>query len=269
MALLQADFRSETLKRAVSFQIILPVEKFKAPYPTLYLLHGLTENSNAWLHNTRIRMWAEQNGLAVVMPSGENSFYLDIPVKNGCLGDFGAYIGEELVNITREMFPLSHKREETFIAGLSMGGYGACRNGLKYCDTFGKAAVLSGAVHFFECPREWVRTAGNTIGELEDIGDLDKMENTDRNPRSIMRDIQKRNEKDRTNHFPEFYVACGLQDPLLGANRSIAEALKEAGAHVLYEEGDGVHDWIFWNEYIRHVIKWLDIPTRPKDTETR
>lgn len=63
MALLQVDFRSQTLKRAVSFQVILPTENFKGPYPALYLLHGLTDNSNGWLHNTRIRMWAEQSAL--------------------------------------------------------------------------------------------------------------------------------------------------------------------------------------------------------------
>ncbi len=259
MAFLQADFRSQTLKRAVSFQVILPVEKFKPPYPTLYLLHGLTDNSNAWLHNTRIRMWAEDMGLAVVMPSGENSFYLDIPVKDGCLGDFGAYIGEELISITRQLFPLSHKREDTFIAGLSMGGYGACRNGLKYCDTFGKAAVLSGAVHFFEYSRDWVKTQGNTIGELQDIGDLDAMEQTDRNPRYLIGQIKTRNEREGTNHFPEFYVACGTEDALLDANRSIAGALKEAGAKVTYEEGPGIHDWYFWDTYIQHVLKWLNI----------
>lgn len=259
MAYLQMDFRSETLKRHVSFQVILPVEKFQPPYPTLYLLHGLTENSNAWLHHTRIRMWAENLGLAVVMPSGENSFYLDIPVPNGCLGDFGAYIGEELVRVTRKVLPLSHKREETYIAGLSMGGYGACRNGLKYCDTFGKVAVLSGAVHFFESPREWVLTKGNTIGELENIGELDKAETTDRNPRYLMEQIKARNTLDGTNHFPDFYVTCGTEDPLLSANQSLAKALQVAGAVVKYEDGPGVHDWSFWDEYIQHVLQWLSI----------
>ncbi len=266
MAVLQVDFHSQALKRSVAFQVILPMENFKGPYPTLYLLHGLTENGNAWLHNTRIRMWAEQSGLAVVMPSGENSFYLDIPVKEGCLGDFGSYIGEELVAVTREMFPLSRKREETYIAGLSMGGYGACRNGLKYCDTFGKAAVLSGAVHFFEYPREWVMTLGNTIGELQNIGDLDTMEDTDRNPRYLIHCIQERNAADGCNRFPDFYVACGLQDPLVDANRSVAGALKEAGANVTYEESDGIHDWYFWDEYIGRVLKWLNIPSHEKET---
>ena len=187
MAVVQVEFRSKTLKRQVSFRAILPTENFELPYPTLYLLHGLTDDSSAWLYNTRIRMWAEQMGLAVILPSGENSFYLDVPVKDGCYGDFGEYIGRELVAVTRKMFPLSHKREDTFIGGLSMGGYGACRNGLKYCDTFGKVAMLSAAVHFFENSREWVHAEGNTIGELQCIGDLDTMEHTDRTDPSAER----------------------------------------------------------------------------------
>ena len=149
MALIRMEFRSRTLKRAVPVNVILPAEKFRGPFPTLYLLHGLTDNCSAWLDNTRIRLWAEESGLAVVMPSGENSFYLDILVRDGCLGDFGEYIGRELVDVTRELFPLSCRREDTFLAGLSMGGYGACRNALKYSETFGKAAILSGALIAF------------------------------------------------------------------------------------------------------------------------
>jgi len=260
MALLQVDFRSESLKRAVPFNVILPIEKFKGPYPTLYLLHGLTDNCNGWLQNTRIRLWAEKMGLAVVMPSGDNSFYMDILLEDGCLGDFGEYIGKELIQVTREMFPLSQKRENTFIAGLSMGGFGACRNGLKYCDVFGKVAVLSGAVHFYECPRDWVETRGNTIGELKNFGNLDETVNSDRNPRYIMKQIQEDPEK----QFPDFYVACGLQDPLIDANRSLARALEDAGAKVMYEEDEGIHDWMFWDTYIQHVLKWLDIHVESK-----
>ena len=74
--------------------------------------------------------------------------------------------------------------------------------------------------------------------------------------RQIMNDPKK--------HFPGFYVACGLQDPLLEANRRIAGALEEAGADVVYEEGDGVHDWTFRDTYIQHVLKWLDIHTEKK-----
>ena len=261
MALLQMEFKSKALKRTVSLNVILPVEKFRGLYPTLYLLHGLTDNYNGWLDYTRIRLWAEESGLAVVMPSGENSFYMDILVKDGCLGDFGEYVGQELVDVTRELFPLSRERENTYIGGLSMGGFGTCRNALKYCDTFGKAAILSGALHFYEYPVEWVESEGNTIGEVRNFGDLEETRNTDRNPRFLMDAIKQ----DPTKQFPSFYIACGLQDVLLEANRSIAKALTEAGADVTYEEGEGVHDWYFWDEYIQHVLKWLDYASISKD----
>ena len=134
-----------------------------------------------------------------------------------------------------------------------MGGFGACRNALKYSDVFGKAAILSGALHFYEYPAEWVCEHGNMIGELKNFGDLEQTRQTDRNPRYLMEMI--RNDPDRS--FPSFYIACGLQDDLLESNRSIAQALKEAGADVIYEEGEGFHDWYFWDEYIQHVLKWL------------
>lgn len=93
---------------------------------------------------------------------------------------------------------------------------------------------------------------------------IEATEVTDRNPRYLIQQICKRNDVDKKNHFPDFYVACGLQDELLNANRSIAKALKEAGADVVYEESEGIHDWYFWGEYIRHVIKWLNLPSLEK-----
>lgn len=94
--------------------------------------------------------------LAVVMPAGENAFYVDQPSIGAMHGQF---IGEELVEITRKMFPLSRKREDTFIGGLSMGGFGALRNGLKYHDTFGAVICLSGALHVLEIRKRAERTA--------------------------------------------------------------------------------------------------------------
>ena len=70
--------------------------------------------------------------------------------------------------------------------------------------------------------------------------------------------------KNPDKQFPAFYVACGLQDVLLEANRSIAKALADAGADVTYEEGEGIHDWYFWDTYIQRVLKWLDYSTKSK-----
>jgi len=124
MALLYVNFFSSSLHRKVPMQVILPTDTWnesKEPLKTLYLLHGLTDNCTAWTSNTRIEHWACERNLAVVMPSGENSFYVEMPFGSSCYGDFGAYVGQELIEITRKMFPLSSKREDTFIAGLSMG----------------------------------------------------------------------------------------------------------------------------------------------------
>lgn len=145
------------------------------PYRTLYLLHGLLGNYTDWVNSTNIQRLAEDHNLAVVMPSGENSFYIDQLLPNN---DFGKYIGKELVEITRRMFPLSHKREDTFIAGLSMGGFGAMRNSLKYYDIFGYIATMSAALQIFEEPQD---TPGHAIFHEDAVfGDMKEAVTTDK-----------------------------------------------------------------------------------------
>ena len=257
MALIHVDYYTQTLKRMAGFEVILPLDtEHRPPYRTLYLLHGLTGNSKDWLTYTRIAHYAMKAGLAVVMPSGENSFYVDTPVKGSAFGDFGAYVGQELVEITREMFPLSRKREDTFICGLSMGGFGAIRNGLKYGEIFGGVAVLSGAVHFYEMPEDWVRGEGNTIGELMSFEPLNETRNSDRNPRWLADRLVERCAESGLA-LPRVYVACGTEDALITANRSLAKVLREKRFDVTYEDGPGIHDWDFWDAYIQRVLVWM------------
>ena len=153
MAILQVNYVSDALFRMVTLNVILPIDKVDPQgayinkgkkFKTLYLLHGLLGNYTDWVHGTRVQRWAQEHDLAVVMPSADNSFYVNTAAPRN---DYGKFIGEELVNVTRMMFPLSDKKEDTFIAGLSMGGYGAMRNGLKYSDTFSHIASFSGALH--------------------------------------------------------------------------------------------------------------------------
>lgn len=155
MALIQVNFLSEALHRMVPVQVILPAEKAQPPYKTLYLLHGVLGNDTDWMSGTSIQRWAEEKELAVVMPAGENSFYLD---DEKGYRRYGHYIGEELVEVTRKIFPLSTRREDTYLAGLSMGGYGALRNGLKYSETFSRIAALSAAL-FMDELQTWDNSA--------------------------------------------------------------------------------------------------------------
>lgn len=258
MALLQVNFFSSALKRTVPMTVILPVDKVfggeeesgaKPCFKTLYLLHGLLGNCTDWAMNTRILQWAEAKNLAVVMPSGDNSFYVDQLTPNN---DYGDFIGRELVEITRKMFPLSHRREDTFLAGLSMGGFGAIRNGLVYSETFGYIAGLSSALHFFEMPFD---STGRSLMREEGVfGNLPQASLTNKNPRVALQQLQARKVP-----LPKFYMACGLQDSLLLANRSFRDFLLEQGAQLTYEETEGEHNWDFWNDQIQKVLAWLPL----------
>ena len=269
MALLEVNFFSKALMRPVTMNVILPADKVffeeeteedNKPFKTLYLLHGVMGNYTDWVTGTCIKRWAEEKNLAVVMPSGANMFYMDHPDANE---NYSEFIGKELVKITRRMFPLSHKKEDTFIAGLSMGGYGAIRNGLKYHDTFGYIAGLSSAMIL-----EKMNVADDSSpmfferkSFLESVfGDLSKISDCEINPEWLARDM-----KEKGIPFPHLYLACGLDDPLLPPNRKFRDFMNELGADVTYEEGPGAHEWDFWNRYIKKVLDWLPLDKDSKE----
>lgn len=263
MALIQVNFFSKSLMRTVPMNVILPVDKLAfpgmpvredKPFKTLYLLHGVFGNYTDWISGTNLLRWAEENDLAVVMPSGDNMFYVDQPEAHNLYGEF---VGEELVEITRKMFPLSHKREDTFIAGLSMGGYGAIRNGLKYHETFGAIAGLSPALIVDDMDKR----TDDTFFFLESrsyaqscFGDLSKLVNSDKNPKWLAKKLVEEKVE-----VPKIYLACGQQDMLLSNTAGFRDYLTKLGIAVMYEEGPGGHDWDFWNTYIKKVLGWLPL----------
>ena len=269
MALMEVNFFSKALMRPVTMNVILPADKVffgeeteeeNKPFKTLYLLHGVMGNYTDWVTGTCIKRWAEEKNLAVVMPSGANMFYMDHPNANE---NYSEFIGKELVKITRRMFPLSYKKEDTFIAGLSMGGYGAIRNGLKYHDTFGYIAGLSSAMIL-----EKMGTADDSSpmffekkSFLESVfGDLSRIKDCEINPEWIAENMKKDGIP-----FPHMYLACGLDDPLLPPNRKFRDTMQKLGVDVTYEEGPGAHEWDFWNRYIKKVLDWLPLDKDSKE----
>lgn len=261
MAVIKLNYLSKCLMRTVDVDVILPVDdlqmetmtyKNDAPFKTLYLLHGIFGDQNDWLHGTRIQRWASERHLCVVMPSGENMFYVDNEITHNY---YGKFIGQELVEITRQMFPLSSKKEDTFIAGLSMGGYGAIVNDLKYNDTFGYVAGLSSALlldDWIHC-KSPIIDVPDTKRYYESIfGDITKIEGSDKDYRAL---VKKKNVKD----LPHMYICVGTNDFLLKNNREFHDFLTKEGVDVTYEEGPGGHEWDFWDKYILKVLDWLPI----------
>ena len=263
MAKLQVTYMSLALLRTVTVQVILPVDKFSLAggmppahktYKTLYLLHGVFGSDQDWITGTRVSRWAAEHDLAVVMPAGENSFYVDRPVPGS---KYAEWIGEELVEVTRRMFPLSRRREDTFIAGLSMGGYGAVHIGLSHPETFGYVASFSGALHLFE--EDQPKTGSQLSGLTDDkFGDYAEAAASDRNPRILLQHLAERHAKGEAE-LPRIYLSCGVDDGLIAANRIYRDLFTKAGYDLTWFEGPGAHEWDFWDSQIHRLMDWLPL----------
>ena len=259
MAVLEVNVKSKTLFRTVPMCVILPVDSMEyeddgQPLKTLYLLHGLVGNYADWLHYSRIRQWAEERHFAVVMPSGDNSFYVNNPVSRN-----EEFIGQELLDLTRRMFPLSHKREDTFIAGLSMGGFGALRTGFLYPQNFSHVAGFSSALHLFEMPFD---QADRNIGsEDASFGDIREAVKTDKNPRVALEHLKEKREQDASIVLPRVYLSCGTEDRQVTYARLYRDLMQDVGFDVTYYEGPGMHNWDFWNQELEKALDWLPLGT--------
>ncbi len=254
MALIKVDYLSKALFREVPLTVLLPSDKFDADtnrylleggqkFKTLYLLHGLLGNHTDWVTRTRIFEWAEEKNLAVVMPSGDNAFYFKSRTP---WNDYDTFIGEELPMMMRRMFPLSEKREDTFIAGLSMGGYGALRAGMLHPENFSHVAGFSSALHIFF-----------DISEERNIGFVDNMEaasKTNLNPPVAVEEMFASGKP-----IPRFYLSCGTKDELMEGSLLMRDLLISKGADVTWDEEDYGHDWDFWNSQIQKVLAWLPL----------
>jgi Predicted esterase len=272
MALITVDFFSKSLMRTVTINAIVPIDKHsfnplepkreEKPYKTLYLLHGIFGNHTDWVVGTRIQRWAQDNNLVIIMPSGENKFYVDSP--NG--EKHGEFIGQELVDITRKLFPLSNKYEDTYIAGLSMGGYGAIINGLKYHETFSHIAALSSALVLDNIinATDFAPFFTHTKSYFQSIfGDLNKIIGSNNDYNYLITNLIKNNKTP-----PKIYLACGTEDFLIKENRTYHQLLKELNVLVDYKEGPGAHDWDFWDQYILDVLNWLPLEKTTNSTHS-
>ena len=258
MALLAVNFMSSVLRRPVTANVVLPTDRnpSDAPLRMLVLLHGALGNCNDWVTNTRIQSLAEEKNICVIMPSGENSFYLDNPLSSNY---FGTYVGEELPVLMRRMFNLSSRREDCFISGLSMGGFGALRLGLKYSDTFGAAAPLSGAYVLHEPdPANEDEEVGKMGFETSCFGSMRQgWESPENNPLNLARALKERERAGEAVNIPRIYMACGTEDALYSANCFVRDELLSMGYELSWEQGPGRHEWDFWDRFIERVLDWL------------
>ncbi len=259
MALMQLDVKSQTLGLASSVHVVSNQAARVAagpskPSPVLYLLHGLSDDHSAWLRKTSIERYAERYDLTIVMPAAQRSFY-----TNTYSGSrYFDFIADELPEICQAYLPISRQREETFVAGVSMGGYGAFKLALSRPQQVAAAASLSGALD--------LRSLIDQRDEL--LPEWNAIFGTDEEFRGGENDLVALAERLATARFskPALYQWCGAEDYMLAAGRSFLRSCRDIGMEVDYREGPGDHSWTSWDREIQEVLRWL--PIEPIDQET-
>ena len=257
MALVYTEVFTQSFMRPVSLCAIIPAEdsapdafgqrppaQENRPFKTLYLLHGLYGCHTDWLTLTNIRRYAAEKHIAVIMPAAENAFYIDGKLPGQ---QYGAFVGDELIRLTRRLFPLSAERKDTVIAGLSMGGAGAIRAACLYPQNFGAAAGISSAF----LTREQLSPDHPVFTPAWAEGIFGSIENMEREYQNAVLAMKK---SVPNGAYPRLSLECGTSDGFIGVNRGFHRFLQENGVEHYYEESPGGHEWPLWDSGIKKVI---------------
>lgn len=257
MALIQCQFFSEVLQLSTSMTVILPQQTTTqigmqnkmngAKHQTLYLLHGLSDDDTIWTRRTSIERYVAPLGLAVVMPQVHRSFYTDMKYGN----KYWTFLTEELPFIARSFFPLSDAREDNFVAGLSMGGYGALKWALNHPEQISAAASLSGVTDMLS---HSIRS--NREGDFRLIFGGDDVAGTEHDLFSLIEKTHMNEQR------PLLYQCCGTEDFLYEDNIRFKELCEKSNFKLTTDFGPGNHEWGYWDQKIQDVLAWLPLKKR-------
>ena len=256
MALIECHFFSQVLGLMSTMSVILPdlgplgggvtPQIRQVQCPTLYLLHGLSDDHTAWQRHTAIERYVQGLNLAVVMPGVDRSYYTDMVTGKR----YWTYISEEVPAIARHFFSLSADRNENYVAGLSMGGYGAFKLALTYPERYGAAASLSGALDVVRLAQA-EKSSGQY--ELEHIfGEASALAGSSNDLFSLAAQMVGQGRP-----RPHLYQWCGTEDFLYADNVRFRQHAESLGLAVTCEEGPGGHEWSCWDVQIQRVLSWL------------
>jgi len=263
MALFHVNYHSEIIGVASSMDVIVPQPStagligMNAPgseegekYPTLYLLHGLSDDHTIWQRRTSIERYAAERGIAVVMPAVHRSFYAD--QVHGYR--YWTALTEELPALARHFFPLSADPRKNFVAGLSMGGYGAFKWALTHPDRFAAAASLSGVLDLVGHAQQDQSHSDCDLhiafGEQRNIADT---------PADLMHLATQCVAQKKS--LPKLMACCGTADFLYEDNLRFQKHAADLGLPVTWRFDEGrVHEWAYWDTAIQRVLDFLFTP---------
>jgi putative tributyrin esterase len=245
-------FQSKLINRTLPYNVILPTDyetSKSTRYPVLYLLHGLTGHYSDWIARTNVADYAAEYRMIVVMPEGNDSWYTDsatVPTDQ-----YESYILKDLIPDVQQRYRTIEARYGRSIAGLSMGGYGAIKFGLKSPFTFVFAASMSGAFGVTrmtekELPESW-----------KDSVKLFGAAGSETRPNNDLFDILGKLSAGRVASLPYFYFDCGTEDApfIFSQNRDLAALMFEKKIAHEFRELPGDHSWAYWDRQVQEILK--------------
>lgn len=246
------DFHSALVGKSLPYKVILPGDYPTSArrYPVLYLLHGWTAHYTDWATRTNVADYASQYRMIVVMPEGNDGWYSDsatIPTDK-----YESYILQELIPDVQRRYRTIESRYGRGIAGLSMGGYGALKFGLKSPGTFAFAGSLSGALAATTWTEDDLKAfKGINVSLVAAFGPGDSPQRKANDIFEITRGISP----SRAAVLPYFYFDCGTEDFFLAANEQFAALLTEKKVAHEFRELPGTHSWQYWDQQVRELLK--------------
>ncbi|ATH59315.1 MULTISPECIES: alpha/beta hydrolase [Staphylococcus] len=250
MAILSINYNSKTIGMHHHFMVVLPEdasyfnkEAQPKPLKTLLLLHGLSSDETSYMRYTSIERYANEHQLAVIMPNADHSGYSNMVFGH----KYYDYI-LEVFDYVHQILPLSHKREDNFIAGHSMGGYGTIKYALAEGHRFAKACPLSAvfdAQAFMDY--KWYDYSGEAIAGISKNAKGNELD-----PYYLVEQAMQQHKA-----IPELLIMCGTEDELYEDNKKFINYLDEKQVSYLFEDGLGAHDYAYWDYAIKRAIQWF------------
>lgn len=267
MSLLHFNFYSKYLRGNTDVNIILPdlphqedpenFYKQGKKYPVLWLLHGGMGDYSDWLRKSMIELYATENELIVVMPSGLNSSYCNWLHFGGSYNSHD-YIIHELMPLVYGWFPASEKREDNFMAGLSMGGQGTWKFAVNYPEKFAACAMLSAPAFDYGAKYAEEKAAGRSTGhtDLVDMyGGVEEFNKTRENTRGVVSALVQSGKADM---LPRLYASGGTEDSHIDEFRDTVKFFRSLGIPVEYKETPNyAHEWRFWDISIQEALTFF------------
>jgi S-formylglutathione hydrolase FrmB len=288
MILINMSLYSESLGKKSSVNVLLPNNSDSGKrIKVLWLLHGMSDDHNGWLRCSNIEVLAEKYGIGVVMPNADLSFYVNMVYG----GDYFTWISGELPQKLTGLLPLSDKPEDNYIAGISMGGYGAFYIAMNAPAKYNTAVSLSGPMRI-----EWINKVltDERLAEIYAKKDSGLIEKESRAysqrhdiPELLVGSLMEMSGS-RTarafnamfgvdpvlegNHYDIFYLAkklhecnstlktmafCGEQDYHYVSNIQFRDFAKDTNISYSLVTGSGAHTWQYWNGVIPVMMEDL------------